>query len=191
MFLAIVAFLVQSSMAPQIAFSAEKLKVEPSEVAALVPAPDAPDSLVVAPKSTLAPAPQPADPEPFIVSQAAKKDTVSVEELRAETKPKQRLWLELSLVEHSSASFDAATTRYAIADQGGHELNPLLKPFAGNASIFVAIQVGPTVMDYVARKMMYSRHSWVRRMWWVPQGASTFSSLFCGAHNLGVHSPGN
>jgi hypothetical protein len=42
-------------------------------------------------------------------------------------------------------------------------------------------------MDLVGKKMMYSRRTWVRRMWWVPQSASFASSLFCGAHNLAAH----
>jgi hypothetical protein len=45
-------------------------------------------------------------------------------------------------------------------------------------------------MDYLGKKMMYSRHGWVRRMWWAPQSASIVSSFFCGAHNLGVHPAG-
>jgi hypothetical protein len=112
--------------------------------------------------------------------------TVSVNQLRAEERQKQRLWIGLGIAEHSAATFDAWTTRRAIANYGAQELNPLLRPFAGNASLYAAIQVGPAVMDYVGRKMMYSRHSWVRRMWWVPQTASFTSSLFCGAHNLSV-----
>jgi hypothetical protein len=59
-----------------------------------------------------------------------------------------------------------------------------LKPFAGNASLYAAIQVAPALLDFAGRKMMYSRHSWVRRAWWVPQSASFVSSIFCGAHNL-------
>ncbi len=61
------------------------------------------------------------------------------------------------------------------------------KPMTVYASLYAAIQVGPLMMDYVGRKMLYSRHSWVRHMWWVPQSASFASSLFCGVHNLGVH----
>jgi len=52
--------------------------------------------------------------------------------------------------------------RRAITSAGAQELNPMLKPFAGNASLYAVIQVGPLMMDYVGRKMLYSRHSWVR-----------------------------
>ena len=118
---------------------------------------------------------------------AGKPMTVSVGQLLDEEHHKQRIWMSLGIAAHSAATFDAWTTRRAITTAGGQELNPLLKPFAGNASLYVAIQVGPLAMDYVARKMMYSRHGWVRSMWWVPQSASFAGSLFCGAHNLGVH----
>jgi hypothetical protein len=117
----------------------------------------------------------------------AKPMTVSVKQLLAEERRKKQMWIGLGIAEHSAATFDAWTTRRAITTVGAQELNPLLKPFAGNASLYAAIQVGPVVMDYVGKKMMYSRHNWVRRMWWVPQSASFATSLFCGAHNLGVH----
>ena len=117
----------------------------------------------------------------------AKPMTVSVKQLLSEERHKKQMWIGLGIAEHSAATFDAWTTRRAMTTYGAQELNPLLKPFAGNASLYAAIQVGPAVMDYVGKKMMYSRHNWVRRMWWVPQGASFATSLFCGAHNLGVH----
>ena len=117
----------------------------------------------------------------------AKPMTVSVKQLLDEERHKKQMWIGLGIAEHSAATFDAWTTRRAITTVGAQELNPLLKPFAGNASLYAAIQVGPAVMDYVGEKMMYSRHNWVRRMWWVPQSASFATSLFCGAHNLGVH----
>jgi hypothetical protein len=118
---------------------------------------------------------------------SGKPMTVSVGQLLDEERRKQRIWMGLGIASHSAATFDAWSTRHALTTAGAQELNPLLKPFAGNASLYVAIQVGPAVMDYVGRKMMYSRHTWVRRMWWVPQSASFASSLFCGVHNLGVH----
>ena len=113
--------------------------------------------------------------------------TVSVTQLAAEERHRQHIWIGLGIAEHSAATFDAWTTRRAITMHGAQELNPMLKPFAGNASLYAAIQVGPAIMDYVGKKMMDSNHSWVRRMWWVPQSASFVSSLFCGVHNLGVN----
>jgi hypothetical protein len=112
---------------------------------------------------------------------------VSVEELIAENRRKQMVWKGLAIATSSAATFDAWTTRHAITTVGAVELNPMLKPFAGNSSLYAAIQVGPVLLDFAGKKMMYSRHSWVRHMWWVPQSASFVSSMFCGAHNLAFH----
>lgn len=97
----------------------------------------------------------------------------------------QRLWLTLSIAQHSAATFDAWSTNRSIAS-GNHEANPLLKPFAGSAAIYGAIQAGPTAFDFVSRRMQRSQNRWVRRMWWVPQAASTGFSIFAGAHNLSI-----
>ena len=113
--------------------------------------------------------------------------TVTVDQLRAENRRKELMWKGLVIASSGAATFDAWSTRHAITTAGAQELNPLLKPFAGNASLYAAIQVGPALMDFAGKKMMYSRHPWVRRMWWVPQSASFVSSMFCGAHNLAYH----
>jgi len=139
-----------------------------------------------------APEPVPMNSAPAIaLLKPGKSMTVSVGQLLSEERRNRRLWIGLGIASHSAAAFDAWSTRRAITTAGGQELNPMLRPFAGNGSLYVAIQVGPALMDYVGKKMMYSRHSWVRRMWWVPQTASFASSLFSGAHNLGVHPPSN
>jgi hypothetical protein len=123
-------------------------------------------------------------PAPIAFLRAGKPLTVSVGELRAENRRKELMWKGLVIASGGAASFDAWSTRRAISNYGAQELNPMLRPFAGNASLYAAIQVGPLLMDYAGKKMMYSRHPWVRHMWWVPQSASFVSSLFCGAHNL-------
>jgi len=112
--------------------------------------------------------------------------TVSVTQLRAEQHRKDQMWMGLGIAAHSAATFDAWTTRRAISNYGAREMNPMLRPFAGNASLYAAIQVGPAIMDFVARKMMNSRSSLVRKMWWAPQSVSIAGSFFCGAHNLNV-----
>jgi hypothetical protein len=127
-----------------------------------------------------------ASPAPIAFLKPAKPMTVSVEQLRAENRRRELLWSGLTIASSSAATFDAITTRRAISN-GAVELNPLLRPFAGNASLFAAIQVGPALLDYAGKKMMYSKHAWVRRMWWAPQSASFVTSLFCGAHNLAYH----
>jgi hypothetical protein len=126
-------------------------------------------------------------PAPLAFIKPGKPFTVSVAELRAENRRKELMWRGLIIASSGAATFDAWSTRHAITTAGAQELNPLLKPFAGNASLYAAIQVGPALLDFAGRKMMYSRHSWVRNMWWVPQSASFVSSMFCGAHNLAYH----
>ncbi len=134
----------------------------------------------------VAPAPISAGGTPVTMAfiKPGKPMTVSVDELLAENRRKRFLWTGFVIASSGAATFDAWTTRRAISGSGAQELNPMLRPFAGNASLYAAIQVGPALMDYAGRKMMYSRHTWVRRMWWVPQSASFVSSIFCGAHNL-------
>jgi hypothetical protein len=100
----------------------------------------------------------------------------------------QKLWLGLSIAQHSAAAFDAWSTRRAITRGGAQELNPMLKPFAGNSSIYAATQVAPTLLDLLGRRiMMTSRHPLLRRTWWLPQVLGTVASVAGGAHNLRVH----
>jgi hypothetical protein len=100
----------------------------------------------------------------------------------------RRIWLGLSIAQHGGAAFDAWSTRRLIS-QGGRELNPTLRPFAGNASLYAATQVCPTIFDYLSRRMMTSRRGWVRYSWWIPQTVSAALSVASGVHNsLGVYS---
>jgi hypothetical protein len=112
--------------------------------------------------------------------------SISVGELRTEVRRQERTWMILAAVEHGAATFDAWSTRRAIAN-GGQEMNPLMKPFANSGAIYAATQAGPLLFDYIGKRMMMSRSSKLRRIWWLPQVASTASSIFCGVHNLGVH----
>jgi hypothetical protein len=93
-----------------------------------------------------------------------------------------RQWLLLSTAAHSAAGFDAWSTRRNI-NSGSVELNPLLKPFANSNSIYPVMQIGPTMMDLVAWKMMSSNHRVLRKLWWVPQAASSAISFSCGIKN--------
>jgi hypothetical protein len=96
-------------------------------------------------------------------------------------------WIALGIAQHSAAAFDAWSTRRALSTGNAQELNPLLRPFSGNSSIYVAIQVGPLLFDYVARRMMTSQYGWARHTWWILQAASTATSIASGAHNLTIH----
>ncbi len=110
-----------------------------------------------------------------------------------EVKPKAReprrtprLWYALAVAQHSAAAFDAWSTRRLVGNGQGRELNPFLRPFARSDALYVATQVGPSLLDYLGKRMMTSERRWVRKMWWVPQVAGTATSLASGAHNLRV-----
>ena len=70
----------------------------------------------------------------------------------------------------------------------GVEENPLLKPFAGNTSLYAAIQVSPIVLDYLGRWMLKSQQGWARHAWWLPQALGAAISIASGVHNMGVTS---
>jgi hypothetical protein len=103
----------------------------------------------------------------------------------AESVPLRREWLALMVLEHGAAAFDAYSTREAIS-RGAKEEDPLMRPFAHSPAIYAAIQVGPVLLDVLARHMQRSQYNFVRRTWWVPQSASTGVSVFSGFHNLSV-----
>jgi hypothetical protein len=99
---------------------------------------------------------------------------------------RRHMWLGLTIAQHSAATFDAWSTRRVISSGQGQELNPMLRPFAGNASLYAAIQVGPVLFDFIGHRMMDSRHGWERHTWWVPQALGTAMSIMSGAHNLSL-----
>jgi len=103
----------------------------------------------------------------------------------AESPRMSHSWLALTLMQHGAATFDAYTTREAIG-HGAVEEDPLMRPFAHSGAIYAAIQVGPLLLDYVARRLQHSEYGMVRRMWFVPQSVSTAGFILSGAHNLGV-----
>jgi hypothetical protein len=203
MLLAMAVLLIHPQLGPMLSLSAEKAAIDsssaitasasalefelplPTLAAPLEPAtepvPEASLELPLAPTPMLAAITSPA---PLAFLKSGKPLTVSVAELQAENRRQLMMWKGLAVASSGAATFDAWSTRRAITNYGAVELNPLLKPFAGNASLYAAIQVAPALLDFAGRKMMYSRHSWVRRAWWVPQSASFVSSIFCGAHNL-------
>jgi hypothetical protein len=93
-----------------------------------------------------------------------------------------RLRFLLSATEHSSAGYDAWSTRYALT-HGRIEADPLMRPFANSSAIYGAIQVIPMGLDYVARRFQRSS-GWTRHVWWVPQSAATVTFLFSGSYNV-------
>jgi hypothetical protein len=205
MLFAIAILLIHPQLATTISLSAEKAAVAaPATISASTSVADAEKFLSTATASfdvatqpeaesnaALPEAPLPlaavTAPTPIAFLTPGKPMTVTVAQLRAENRRKQLMWKGLVIASSGAATFDAWSTRHAITTAGAQELNPLLRPFAGNASLYAAIQVGPALMDFAGKKMMYSRYPWVRHMWWVPQSASFVSSIFCGAQNLSYH----
>ena len=101
-----------------------------------------------------------------------------------ETTPPRKNWLILSIAQHGAAAFDAYTTREAVS-AGAHEDDPFIRPFANSPAIYAVSQIGPTILDYAARRMQRSQHTVLRRSWWLPQSASTALFIVSGTHNLG------
>lgn len=105
--------------------------------------------------------------------------------LGVERFPSRRSWILLSAAQHSAAAFDAYSTRYAIS-RGAREDDPFMRPFAHSPALYAAIEVGPLLLDYAARRLERSHSSLIRRIWWVPQSVSTAAFLVSGKHNFGV-----
>jgi hypothetical protein len=98
-----------------------------------------------------------------------------------------KMWFVLGAVEHGAATFDAWSTRRNIMTGTMHEANPLMRPFANSNAMYAAVQVAPVLFDLLSKRMMRNSHSWVRKSWWVPQTASTVTSILSGAHNVAIH----
>lgn len=100
------------------------------------------------------------------------------------TLPK-KTFISLAMLQHSAVAFDSWSTRNLV-ENGGRELNPVLRPFANSNALYPVMQTWPTVIDYFAARMARSNKPWVRRMWWVPQTASAASSFVIGARNVSL-----
>jgi hypothetical protein len=102
-----------------------------------------------------------------------------------ETLPSRKAWMALSLVQSGAATFDAYTTRQAIR-HGAVEDDPTMRPFAHSPALYAAIQVGPVLLDLLARHMQRSEHNVFRHTWWMPQSVATAGFVIAGVHNTGV-----
>jgi hypothetical protein len=137
---------------------------------------------------------------PSVRSASLNDDAEALRSLRVPEKPsgprgsipeaqrdgRKRIWLGLAMAQHGAAAFDAYATREAVSSGRGRELDPLLRPFAGSAALYPAMQVGPALLDYVGLRMMNNRRAWVRHIWWVPQTFATAGFLWAGSHNLSM-----
>ncbi|MGH9698175.1 MAG: hypothetical protein ACRD52_01810 [Candidatus Acidiferrales bacterium] len=101
--------------------------------------------------------------------------------------PSRRAWIALSFVEHGAATFDAYSTRQAIS-HGAVEDDPMMRPFAHSPAMYAAMQVGPVMLDVLARHMQRSNNNFLRHIWWLPQSVSTAGFVISGVHNLNVAS---
>lgn len=99
-----------------------------------------------------------------------------------------RSWFIMTAVQHSTATFDAWSTRYSITSGRGHELNPLMKPFAGSGAIYGMIQLAPMATDYLGRRLMNSKHPTLRKLWWLPQAAGSAGFMISSINNIRVGS---
>ena len=148
----------------------------------LVPEPVAPPSHLIE-EPAEAPAVIPATPAATPVQSVADQ---AAQQARADHRRRQ-VWLVLSAVQFDTAEFDAAMTRRVISSGVGQELNPLLRPFAGNASLYFVAQVMPTLLDYAGHRLMTNQRGWARRTWWIPQTVGAIATFAGGVHNIGVH----
>lgn len=149
----------------------------PLEPGRLMPTPILTPGASPAPEPAAEPVPAPAA---FIATQP-NDERARLDELR-----RRHLWLTLAIAQHGAATFDALSTRHSVSNYHATELDPLLRPFVGNPSIYAAIQVGPAALEYLSWRMMHGHHDWERRTWWLPEVLGTALSFASGVHNLGV-----
>ena len=114
-----------------------------------------------------------------LISSPAKPITPDV----YETPRKRKIWYGLIAAGHSASALDAWTTRRAISGGYGVEADPFQRPFANSGAVYVTTQVCPLLMDYIGYHMMRSKHSWMRKTWWIPQAASASVSAGAAIHN--------
>ena len=180
---------------PQIEGTAKAIESSPAAIT--ISTSESADSATIA--SLSAPAPLPAAPMPKVKTDAEIEPGVQpavvpaagapMRGLRSplsrpvETPMKRKLWYTLSITGSGAAAFDAWSTRRAISQGYGTEANPLLRPFSHSNAMYAATQVSPLVMDFIGKRMMTSRHAWMRNLWWVPQSAGTSMSVYAGVHN--------
>jgi len=113
---------------------------------------------------------------PAVLKSAHPKPEISTRE--------RTVFYSLSAADHGAAVLDAWSTRQVL-QQGGRELDPLVRPFAHGPGLYPALQVTPFAVDYFAAKLMRSNHPILRKLWWVPQVVTTGGSVYCGITNLG------
>lgn len=117
----------------------------------------------------------------------ATPSAIEVEKERRWEQRQKRIWTALDIAQSSAATFDAWSTRRVLTSGAGQEMNPMLRPFAGNGSLYAVIQVAPIALDYIGHRMMTSHNRVLRHTWWIPQAAGTAVSFAGGINNLAVY----
>jgi hypothetical protein len=158
----------------------------------LPPAALAADDSEQQPRLTAAAAPQafrlPEDLSLLVIAPPAAAELAAPAPFRVgpDAAPSKKPFYALLIAQHAAATFDAYSTHRAVKSGKGRELNPLLRPFAGSAAIYGAIQAGPLATDWLALKMRASQNKTFRRLWWLPQTLTTGFHIWAGVNNLRV-----
>lgn len=92
---------------------------------------------------------------------------------RAVKKPQRLTKLDIGV--YLSSEFDAAATYHVLQNCGNrcYEANPIVRPVAGNAGVFVALGASAFAVNYLAHRLdNHGHHGW----------AKVLSILAIGAH---------
>lgn len=89
----------------------------------------------------------------------------------------------LAEINAGAAILDDISTRMVI-ENGGYERNPLMRPFVHNSGTLAAETVGELwLAAFVADRMKHSRHTLLRKTWWLPQTLSISAKVSGGIYN--------
>ncbi len=171
MILAIAVLMIHPQMAAPLSFSAEKVAlVQPANTetsgtttvsenslpatSATLAAPDQPAAEPNAVALPEAPVPAPAvnSPAPLAYLKKGKPATVSIENCARKIVRTRFSGAGWPLCRTARQRLTPGPRGGPSPGTGAQELNPMLRPFAGNASLYAAIQVAPLLMDYAGKK---------------------------------------
>jgi len=91
---------------------------------------------------------------------------------RAVKKPHRLTKLDVGV--YLSSEFDAAVTYHALQNCGNrcHEANPMVRPLASNAGVFVALGASAFAVNYLAHRLdNHGHHGWAKVLRLVAIGA--------------------
>lgn len=86
----------------------------------------------------------------------------------------------LDLAVMASSEFDAGTTYTAMHSCSCREGDPMMRPFAGNPSVFAVSAFSAWMIDRGAKKLRVHHRKWAV----VLQVGATAAHVVAGAHNL-------